>query len=69
MKTQEELDDEAKHKLPQSQRSDATKDFEKYEAYQVRLGGGERIVTKNVLPFGTGGGGAILRAAAQRGCC
>ena len=43
--------------------------FKSYVAYKVRLGGGEEIVTKNVLPFGTGGSGVLLRAAAERGSC
>ena len=36
-------------------------------AYDVRLALGERRTVQSVLPFGTGGGGALLRAAASRG--
>ena len=36
-------------------------------AYTVRLALGDSRVVASVLPFGTGGGGALLRAAAQRG--
>lgn len=43
------------------------KQFRPYKLYTVRLSQGRLLQTKSVVPFGTGGGGALLRNAARNG--
>ena len=53
-------------KTPASEKKKERK-FKQYTHYSVRVSKDELLTTKDVVPFGSGGGGAMLRGAARNG--